>query len=175
MSLSPESIVVSHQSLSEGDAALVASLLTTVNTLMQAGRTPGDIPGDALHGYYVDYYRAEMVSAGSIEFLHRAGRHPAVAEVVQNGLVAMSADSHAELCARIVTRWNELPLKAQRAVLRQPVFGANPARNEFRAFDEEFVALSAELDLIEANARWLRSHPFLVPLKAAELAEYLRG
>jgi hypothetical protein len=88
-------VIVSRGAYSSADTYdLINSNITVVN-LLRDERFPDElIAPDALHSYWVDYYRAQMRNGGFSQFVYNSKWSVDVVNHVGAGLRAMNVPSH---------------------------------------------------------------------------------
>lgn len=151
-------IIVSDKGFSSDDPYdLVYSNITVVNLLREEGIEEQNIHDDAMTSYYIDYYLAEYNNGNFSQFVWNTSWEPRLIEAIKNGLQRTGARKHLNLFMEQCAKVNALPVEALQAFLAGGYFGANETRDSLN--NDTFFDLDE--DLIELNAKWLKSHPDL--------------
>lgn len=101
-------VVVSAESVQEGDDAVVSSNVTLVNALLTELLTEDEIAINALRSYYVDFYLTQVLNGGFAQYIFNSGWKAELNERVLEGLNLMGADAHARLFEKAVAAFEEL-------------------------------------------------------------------
>jgi hypothetical protein len=101
-------VVVSAESVQEGDDAVVSSNVTLVNALLTELLTEDEIATNALRSYYVDFYLTQVLNGGFAQYIFNSGWKAELNERVLEGLNLMGADAHARLFEKAVAAFEEL-------------------------------------------------------------------
>jgi Domain of unknown function (DUF4375) len=101
-------VVVSAESVQEGDDAVVSSNVTLVNALLTELLTEDEIATNALRSYYVDFYLTQVLNGGFAQYIFNSGWKAELNERVLEGLNLMGADAHARLFEKAVAAFEDL-------------------------------------------------------------------
>jgi hypothetical protein len=166
-------VVVAVETLwSDDPDAVVSSNADVVNRLRsEALLEPGEICREALVGYYVDYYRAQVMSGGFSLFVWNTHWEDPPVGLVREGLAAIGAHRHRRAFEAGSNAVAGLGPERLAAFLAGEYVGpSNPDREALNAIDDAIWAASREESLPVLNSEWLRTRPGLV----AEDAEGIR-
>lgn len=167
-------VIVSKDSFDNPDVyAVVHSNITFVNALRSSYFTSQELAPDALRSYYVDYYLAQVNNGGFSQFVYNSGWNAEMVRTVREGLAAMEARQHLTLFERGADLVNALGTDGLQAYLEDDYWDENDTRDQLNSISEEFYRISEQEELVELNARWLRSLPHLqvltIPQMEAEI------
>jgi hypothetical protein len=185
-----DAIVVNRESVysDHSDYDIVQANLDFIyNGLFGQYYTIDEVSQDALRGYYVEYYRAEMFNGGFAQFVRNSHRlsagsqfrrqnpseEPDAAQVrlVREGLVAIGATVHIKLFdegVALVESLGEVRLNRFFAASFQN-YAQSPERAVLATIDRRFVELNKQQSLRMLNRAWLRTHPKLVEATSEQI------
>jgi len=170
---SQDVVVVSRESVGDSDPrSIIASNVDFVNALFEEYLRPEEISQDALLGYYVDYYLAQVTNGGFSQFVYNTGWQPVVVEAVKSGLTAIEASRHLELFERGERVAEREPSKLSK-FLASAFFGKNDERDRFDSITMRFFEIQKIEDLDLLNAAWLKSRPGLCVVPKSEMRQQI--
>lgn len=156
-------LVLSAESLTEGASAVVQSNVSIVSALTAELFTVEEVHPDALMGYYVDFYLAQVNNGGFEQFVHNTGWQDGVVNQVEAGLIAIGQAEHLALWRTARAQVDGLSAEDLATLLDQGLFDSPTALALDEAlsdYEEKFYALAGTpADLTEANGAWLQSRP----------------
>nr|WP_294784197.1 DUF4375 domain-containing protein [uncultured Flavobacterium sp.] len=163
-----ENIIVSDVAYNDTDVyEIIGSNIFVVNLLLQEGADEEQLSKDALASYYVDYYLAQYNNGGFSQFVWNSGWDTELNELIEYGLQQMSAKLHIELFKEQCAKVKNLNPAELNAFLDNEYFGPNPTRDKLK--NAQFYEIDKEENLIELNAKWLKTHPKLLVLSVDKI------
>jgi len=161
-------VVLSAESLhGEGDDDAVQFNVSFANALLRELLRLSEISRDAVTGYYVDYYLAQICNGGFSQFVYNTSWKPEVVSIVKDGLRKIGATQHLSLFEKGEWLVTHEPSKL-REFLSGEYFGVNKERDRFDSITKQFFSLDKTESLRELNASWLKSRPNLCVVPLAE-------
>jgi len=170
-----DKIALSDTSYESSDPrAVIESVISFVNGLLEQYLTLEEIPVDAVRSYYVDYYLAQVENGGFSQFVHNCGWDPVVVARVREGLHVMGAARHLALFERAARVLDGFKAEQLTAYLDGDYFGDNADRDALDdAITEEIITLCEIEDLTLLNSRWLRSLPNVVTMTESAVRDQI--
>ena len=170
-----DAIVVSNVSFAADDPQrIVVSNAAFVDALFAEHLTADEIGQDALRGYFVQYYLAQMENGGFAQFVYNSDWDSNVVAKVRDGLRAIGARMHQAVFLEGIATVRQLGRDGLQEFLSRDYWGDNPVRDRLDAVTGQFAKAAEVEDLAARNAAWLRSHPELHVLTRDEMEAEVR-
>lgn len=165
-----DAVVVSDVSFAADDPQrIVVSNAAFVDALFAAHLTADEIAPDALRGYFVQYYLAQMENGGFAQFVYNSDWDRNVVAKIRDGLRTIGARMHQAVFLEGVAVIRQLGDDALDDFLSREYWGENPMRDVLGNVTAQFAKACDVEDLAARNAAWLRSHPKLHVLSRDEM------
>ncbi|QDU36623.1 hypothetical protein Mal4_09100 [Maioricimonas rarisocia] len=165
-----ETVIVSKKALASDEPYdLIYSNIEFLNDQFEEHLTAEEVSADALRSYYVDYYLAQVNNGGFSQFVYNSGWDSEINGFICEGLEAMGAERHLKHFEAAAGLLDQLGPDRMDEFFESDYFGENEERDILNSFDDRFMAIEEEENLIELNARWLRQLPHLVALEPEEM------
>lgn len=165
-------VTVSKDSFESHDPyEIIQSNIDFINDLFQEHVRYEEVCIDSLKSYYVDYYLAQVNNGGFSQFVYNSNWEPTMVELIIEGLRDMGAIKNLKLfnkSARIVSGMS--PKNFQK-FLEGEYFGNFLQISHLNKFDDRFFKLQESEDLIEYNAKWLKSLESTLILNPEQLTQ----
>ena len=139
---------------------IVQANIDFVNTMVQEGGcVHAELPVNALRGYFVDYYLAQVLNGGLSQFVGNSGWKPNVVRHCFDGLKAMGLKTHYRLFREL-----EKLLISDRALAEYiaDTRGFGDIDPSIASLDDKFMDQHCKHSIVEGNAAWLKSLPELL-------------
>ncbi len=116
---SARNVIVSQESLTEDDDAVLFSNVTVVNAMFSEHIAAEEISEAALRSYYVDFYASQMAAGGFANFIYTSSMDEDVIGYITAGLEEMGATGHLALFKRFLVIFENLDDDAQEYFLNE--------------------------------------------------------
>lgn len=170
-----EKVTVSKKSFESDDPyEIIQSNIDFLNSLFQEHVRYEEVCIDSLKSYHVDYYVAQVKNGGFSQFVYNSNWEPSMVELIVEGLRDMGATKNLKLFQKSKKIVSGMSPKNFERFLDGEYFGNFLQINHLNKFDDRFFKLQESEDLIEFNARWLKSLKTLSVLNKEQLDNQLK-
>lgn len=165
-----EAVIVSKEALASDDPFdIVESNINFLNGLLGECLRPDEVSQDGMRSYLVDYYLTQVENGGFSQFVYNSGWDPDINRAIGEGLEAMGAERHRKHFEQAAGLLDRIDPDRMEEFLEGEYFGENEVRDALNQFDDRFGAIEEEENLLDLNARWLRSLSNLITLDPEEM------
>lgn len=135
--------------------ALTWSVVSYVNTMIaEGGCTEADLPPDAILGYYVDHFAAQVSNGGLSQYVGNTLWDPRHVENCFAGLRAMGLKGHFKVLRRLERLLDKRPGRVGEIAAANSIGVIDPAVEKL---DDALNAAGGSEAIVAGNARWLKS------------------
>jgi hypothetical protein len=159
-------IIVSETAFNSGnDQDIINSNISVINLMREEKIDDEFIHEDALMSYYLDYYYSQYVAGNFAQFVHQSGWNKELNELIEEGLVLISAPKHLELFQQQSKKVKLMSSVKLNKFLKGKLEGVNPTRDLLN--NDTFFKI--EENMVTLNANFLKSHPDFEVLSVDEM------